>query len=468
MKCPICGMVRNDQFLTCPRCGHNHTTEIQQIFCPDCGTPMPSQAKVCMMCGQPIDEPIRMRRMPRIPLPHWAWLPIPLPESVRVSAVLLIVLVVALLVILSQWTQPFASRAARPSAVAQLAPSTATGIATATPTETSTPTASATPTTTPTATATSTPVYHVVEAGENPGTIAVKYGLTIDQLMTANKIADPRTLREGQSLLIPPTAPPPGKNAPAEVQATATPLVYRVQAGDTLLSIAIWAGSTVDDIMKANSLKNASWLSVGQTLIIPVSAERQRQVTTPTPEVTEAVYIIQQGDSLLSIAQQFHAPLDAIMKANHIEDQELIRAGESLLVPLPAVPSPSPEPQSTSTPTPGPRYRAPTPLSPPNDQYFWNDTEPVLLNWMSVGILAADEWYVVQLKYTCGGQATVQYAWTRTSGWRVPAQICKVEAPTQQVFRWHVQIFNSQNVDIDPAGLKPASPPSAERTFYWH
>ena len=53
--------------------------------------------------------------------------------------------------------------------------------------------------------------------------------------------------------------------------------MYKVQAGDTLGSIAIWAGSTVDDIMKANNLKNASWLSVGQTLLIPVSAEKQKE-----------------------------------------------------------------------------------------------------------------------------------------------------------------------------------------------
>ncbi len=465
MKCPICGMVRNDQSLTCPRCGHDDTTEIQQIFCPECGTPMPSQAKVCMMCGQPVEKLDRTLRMPRIPLPHPAWSPIPLPESVRASVLLLIVLVVALLVFAVQWAWPFASRAVRPSLLAQVASLTATATRTATPTETLTPTRSPTPTETPTATATPTPVRHIVEAGENPGTIASKYGLTIEQLMTANQITDPRTLRQGQSLLIPPTAAPA---APSEGQPAATPMVYEVQAGDTLGSIAIWAGSTVDDIMKANNLKNASWLSVGQTLVIPVSADKPRQQLSPTPEVTKAVYIIQPGDSLLSIAQQFHASLDAIMQANHIEEQELIRAGESLLVPLPVIPTPSPTPLPTGTPTPGPRYWAPAPLSPPNEQHFWSDTQPVLLNWTSVGILGADDWYVVSLKYACSGQETVQYAWTRSSGWRVPTGICKTETPSHQLFRWRVQVYHSQSVNIDPAGLKPASPPSAERSFFWH
>lgn len=468
MKCPICGMVRNDQSLTCPRCGHDNATEIQQIFCPDCGTPMPSQAKVCMMCGEPIEKPGRMWRMPCIPLPHLAWSPIPLPESMRISVLLLIVLAAALLVFAAQRTRPFASRGAKPSLVAQVASLTVTATAPPTPTETLTPTPSPTPTATPTATATPTPVYHIVEAGENPGTIASEYGLTIEQLMTANQIEDPRTLRQGQSLLIPPTAPPPDKAAPADAQPTATPMVYKVQAGDTLGSIAIWAGSTVDDIMKANNLKNASWLSVGQTLIIPASAERPKEKTSPTPEVTEAVYIIQPGDSLLSIAQDFHASLDAIMKANHIEDEGLIRAGESLVVPLPVIPTPSPTSLPTSTSTPGPRYRAPAPLSPPNEQYFWSDTEPVLLNWTSVGILGTDDWYVVALKYTCGGQETVQFAWTRSSGWRVPPGVCQVETTRHQLFRWRVQIFHSQNVNIDPKGLRPASPPSAERTFFWH
>ena len=180
------------------------------------------------------------------------------------------------------------------------------------------------------------------------------------------------------------------------------------------------------------------------------------------------MYIIQQGDSLLSIAQEYHASMDAIMKANHIEDQGLIRAGESLLVPLPAAPTPSPTPLSTSTPTPGPRYPAPAPLTPPDEQYFWSDTEPVLLNWTAVGILGADDWYVVELKYKCDGQDEVRYGWTRSNGWRVPIDVCQVEAKSHQLFRWRVQVFHSQNIDIIPSGLKPLSPPSTQRTFYWH
>ena len=471
MKCPICGMVRNDQTLTCSRCGHDHTTEIQQIFCPDCGTPMPSRAKVCLMCGERIDGPIQVRRWPRwprIPLPHLVWLPIPLPESLRLSVLLLIIIGAGVIVLLLQWTQPFASKAAKPSVAALLVSPTAT--ATPTATETLTPTPTSSPTLTHTPTPTPTPIYHVVESGENPGSIATKYGLTIDQLTSANKIKDPRALREGQSLLSPSTALPPGKAVPADAQLSATPIVYKVQAGDTLGSIAIWAGSTVDDIMKANSLKNASWLSVGQTLLIPISAERQKARGTPTPESEgiEAVYIIQPGDSLLSIAQEYHTSLDVIMKANHIEDQGLIRAGESLLVPLPAVPPPSPTSLSTSTPTPGPRYAAPAPLIPPDQQYFWSDTEPVLLNWIAVGILGADDWYVVELKYRCNGQDEVRYGWTRSNGWRVPTDVCQVEAQSHQPFRWNVQIFHSPDIDISPRGLKPLSPPGAQRTFYRH
>ena len=369
MKCPICGMVRSDQALTCPRCGRDDTTEIRQIFCPDCGTPMPSRAKVCLMCGERIDEPAPVRRwprMPRLPLPHPTWLPIPLPGSLRLSVLLLIIVGAGAVVFLLQWSRPFASKAAKSPAVALVISPTAT--ASPTPTETPTHTPTSTPTLTHTPTPTPTPVYHVVESGENPGTIATKYGLTIDQLMSANKLKDPRTLREGQSLLIPPTALPPDQAGSSAAQASATPILYKVQAGDTLGSIAIWAGSTVDDIMRANNLKNASWLSVGQTLLIPVSTEKQneRGTSTPEPEVTEVVYIIQAGDSLLSIAQEYHASLDAIMRANHIEDQGLIRAGESLLVPVSAAPTPSPTPlpcqhtDSRARATPRPR-RSPRP-----------------------------------------------------------------------------------------------------------
>ncbi len=62
---------------------------------------------------------------------------------------------------------------------------------------------------TPGASATATPIIYIVQAGDNPGSIAAKFGITAQALMAANGITDPRTLRTGQRLIIPLPLPTP-------------------------------------------------------------------------------------------------------------------------------------------------------------------------------------------------------------------------------------------------------------------
>ncbi|MEM1221322.1 MAG: LysM peptidoglycan-binding domain-containing protein [Verrucomicrobiota bacterium] len=66
----------------------------------------------------------------------------------------------------------------------------------------------ATPTPVPAPTSSSTPVsstatdFHIVQAGEYPGTIAPQYGMTATELLVINDITDPRTLQIGQRLKV--------------------------------------------------------------------------------------------------------------------------------------------------------------------------------------------------------------------------------------------------------------------------
>lgn len=56
------------------------------------------------------------------------------------------------------------------------------------------------------------PDQHVVQAGDTLGTIAQRYGVSLDTLMQANGLSDPNLLSVGQSLTIP--APSPGDRGP--------------------------------------------------------------------------------------------------------------------------------------------------------------------------------------------------------------------------------------------------------------
>ncbi len=73
-------------------------------------------------------------------------------------------------------------------------------------------------------------VRHTVVSGETPGSIANRYGISTNELMSANNISDPRRMRVGQVLVIPgveeesdePAAQP---DAPAQPSQTALPVV---------------------------------------------------------------------------------------------------------------------------------------------------------------------------------------------------------------------------------------------------
>ena len=69
-----------------------------------------------------------------------------------------------------------------------------------------TPTPQATPTATPVArpTYTPTPFVHTVQAGDTLFGIAGQFGLTVDELVEANRLIDPDSLQIGQQLTIPP------------------------------------------------------------------------------------------------------------------------------------------------------------------------------------------------------------------------------------------------------------------------
>jgi LysM repeat protein len=65
----------------------------------------------------------------------------------------------------------------------------------------------------------------------------------------------------------------PSTPTPTPAKATATPLVYVIQSGDTLLAVANQFGVDVDELAAKNGIDDPGKLSIGQELIIPFTAE---------------------------------------------------------------------------------------------------------------------------------------------------------------------------------------------------
>lgn len=196
-----------------------------------------------------------------------------------------------------------------------------------TSTPTSTPTAPARPTLTPIPTPTRTPTpkplpstgfYYRVRPGDNLFRLALRFGTTIQAIVRANGIVNPRLIFVGQVLWIPSSAGGPGP---------INPTIYVVQRGDTLYSIARRFGTTYQVLAAVNHLRNPRLIYVGQRLIIPGSG-----VPGPPPP-SHRVHVVRRGETLWSIALRYGTTPWAIAVANGLRNPSLIYPGQRLIIP---------------------------------------------------------------------------------------------------------------------------------------
>jgi len=157
---------------------------------------------------------------------------------------------------------------------------------------------------------------HIVQPGETLGGIANRAGVSVETLMQLNQLTNANQLYAGQSLSI---AAPAALETPlleaastvgqavpditsvalieadpvATVEAAVVDTsesglptigdIYTVQAGETLFQIATRYGLTVNDLVTANSLADATLIYAGQTLIIPGAQGEQIALELPAP-----------------------------------------------------------------------------------------------------------------------------------------------------------------------------------------
>ncbi|MDM8521055.1 LysM peptidoglycan-binding domain-containing protein [Anaerolineales bacterium HSG6] len=106
-----------------------------------------------------------------------------------------------------------------------------------------------------------TPQYHVVQAGESPLVIANAYNISVEMLLAANQIVNPRQLRIGTTLTIP---PPDGLTLGVPI------MVHEIQTGESLIGIVSKYGSSIRDVLFTNPKLKPDQLEIGELVAIPV------------------------------------------------------------------------------------------------------------------------------------------------------------------------------------------------------
>ena len=237
-------------------------------------------------------------------------------------------------------------------------------------------------------------------------------------------------------ILITPTLPgsPVPTTEPATPTPTPGPYEVTVAAGDTMSRILPRFGYLDFSVLRAVRTLNPDVdienLQVGRTILIP------RVTFTPSPPGYEATvsmmgtlgirppeelaantqltcHTVIEGENIISIAESYNTTLEIIARLNpeipfsgcdfnNRSGGETcnppINIGQCVQVPLPtATPTLSPTPSGSETPTQTPTFPAPLIITPPDGVTV---NGGVTVQWISVGVLGADEYYYVEVTDT--------------------------------------------------------------------
>jgi len=96
---------------------------------------------------------------------------------------------------------------------------------------------------------------HTVEAGETLGQIASLLGVSVDQIVTSNRIRSPELLAAGQTLRVPQEG-----------------ILHVIKEGQTLTDISLTYAVSVEEITAANGITNPEIIYAGEEILIPRDA----------------------------------------------------------------------------------------------------------------------------------------------------------------------------------------------------
>lgn len=144
-------------------------------------------------------------------------------------------------------------------------------------------------------------VTHTVQPGENLYRISLRYGISLDALIQANNIVDQRRIFSGQVLVIPGLSVPDDSAEVVNPLVAGTPITHVVQPGESLTIIANQYNTTVEQILLANNIPNPNRIFRGQELSI-WTPETVNQVATETLAEAEGLLSESNQPALVEVA----------------------------------------------------------------------------------------------------------------------------------------------------------------------
>lgn len=114
------------------------------------------------------------------------------------------------------------------------------------------------------------------------------------------------------------------------------PIMHKVQPGETLWKISQRYNVPLNQILDANSLKNADKIVVNQIIVIPQVSE---PATTQKPAYSKDQGIfheLQRGQTVWDLSKMYQVPVKTIIEANNISSPKKLKVGQLILIPMTA------------------------------------------------------------------------------------------------------------------------------------
>ena len=168
---------------------------------------------------------------------------------------------------------------------------------------------------------------HQVKKGESLGSIAQKYGTTVQSIQTVNKIKNPNSIRVGTTLIIPTSQIPTSQSTKKTTNSStkkppaksSRPSSYTVAKGDSLGKIAKKYGLSTEDLLAWNNLSNANKIYVGQSILLY------------PPKPVWITHVVVSGDNLGKIAQKYNCSVTDLQTWNNLSGTK-IYVGQKLKI----------------------------------------------------------------------------------------------------------------------------------------
>lgn len=182
-------------------------------------------------------------------------------------------------------------------------------------------------------------VKHRVKRGETVYSIAKKYGVSVSNIRSLNRLGSKKKLVQGRILTIPATrkssaAEKADKNYQSEITSSGR---YKVKKGDTLLKVSRHFNIPLSKLKEMNNL-NSGEIFVGQTLIIKKQKSKQSKIgkkilsSKDIDNLGTDKYIVTKNDSLHSIAKKNNVKISKLMELNNMSIDEKLTPGQILVV----------------------------------------------------------------------------------------------------------------------------------------